>query len=217
MLPKYLQVGESFVHFDSPERNEALVTLLSHTLVPASGGSSDGRLEREARQRASCPLNTPGTTASPGCVDRSLSQSFGPCGLQLPSLLLPAWDCLWPGEWTEKWSVLPLSAIKSSLSSSFLRQLKGFFQDSFSPLMPTSRLQVALSSCQGHTRGENVVNSPLVWQYCKFWSSPFCRLLLIFQGFQIASHIFCRFWTYMCSERQDGMCLLHLAWDKNQN
>ena len=79
-------------------------------------------LEREVRQRASCPVNIPGTAASPICVDRSLSQNFGPCRLQLPSLLLPAWDCLWPGEWIEEWSFLPVSAVKGSLSSSFLRQ-----------------------------------------------------------------------------------------------
>ena len=85
------------------------------------GGQVMGRLEREVRRRASCPLNTPGAPASQVCEGRSLSQSSGPCGLPLPSLL-PACHSWWPGEWTEEWSVLPLSAIKSSLSSSFLRQ-----------------------------------------------------------------------------------------------
>lgn len=105
-----------------------------------------------------------------------------------------------------------------ALSHCFLRQNSRVSSGTlFQPLGLTSRFGTILNSGQGNTVDENMVNSPLVWWYFKFWSSPLCLLLFtVWSPQRAALCILSRSWSCVYQERQAGVCLLRLTWSQNR-
>lgn len=174
----YFLVTWGFPFWSSRKKFEALVTPLYHvlpTVVPTSGQLTR-RLEWEAKPGG---LTAPSGTGSLICKEGS-SLSLGTCGplLTLTSdttmQLLVGWGV--KEQRIEKRKKRKIRCFTHSLwyqdfpFSFFIRtdRTKGPLGLSFIPLVPTYRIQAVLSSGHGNVRGENTVNSPLVWSYFTF-------------------------------------------------